>query len=193
MAKIVLDPGHGGAQRIGGSSPNNATGPNGTLEKELTLAVGLMVSGLLANLGHQIRMTRTKDVNLGLAERAKIGEVFTADVFVSIHFNGFHDPNVQGTETLHAPEASESSRRLARLVQKKMVDATGYRDRGVKSQELGVLRPSRHHKLTAACLVEVSFLTDPVEEQRLAKETYQLRIATAIAEAIAEFCSDDSG
>jgi N-acetylmuramoyl-L-alanine amidase len=187
MAKIIIDPGHGGAQKIGGSSPNNATGPQGTLEKEMTLTLGLMVTGLLANLGHQVRMTRTDDRNLGLAERAKFSKEFEADVFVSIHFNGFHDPNVQGTETLHAPVASDNSKRLARLIQKRTVKATGYRDRGVKPQELGVLRPSRHRKNTAACLVEVSFLTNPAEAQRLEDETYQLRIATALADAIAEF------
>ena len=31
MAIIVVDPGHGGSAAVGGSSPNNATGPAGTL------------------------------------------------------------------------------------------------------------------------------------------------------------------
>jgi phosphoserine aminotransferase len=31
---IVIDPGHGGSKTVGGSSPNNATGPTGLLEKE---------------------------------------------------------------------------------------------------------------------------------------------------------------
>ena len=34
---VVLDPGHGGTSAAGASSPNNATGPNGLLEKDLTL------------------------------------------------------------------------------------------------------------------------------------------------------------
>ena len=187
MAKIVIDPGHGGSEPVDGSSPNNATGPTGLLEKDLTLAVGLMVTGLLANVGHEVRMTRTNDSNLGLADRAKVSNDFGADVFVSIHFNGFGDPQVQGTETLHAPDATVESKKLASVVQQRTVAATGHRDRGVKSQQLGVLRPDRHRKTTAACLVEVSFLTNPEEEKRLADEGYQLRIATAIADAIAEF------
>ena len=187
MAKIVIDPGHGGSESLGGSSPNNAIGPAGTLEKDLTLTLGLMVTGLLANLAHQVRMTRSGDSNLGLADRASIAKEFGADVFVSIHLNGFSDPEVQGTETLHAPNASEKSIQLAQIVQRRTLMATGYRDRGVKPQQLGVLRPDRHRQNTSACLVEISFLTDPNEEQRLQSETYQLRIATGIANAIAEF------
>ena len=34
---VVLDPGHGGSRRIGGSSPNNATSASGQLEKTMTL------------------------------------------------------------------------------------------------------------------------------------------------------------
>jgi N-acetylmuramoyl-L-alanine amidase len=36
---IVIDPGHGGTTTVGDSSPNNATGPTGLLEKTLTLQV----------------------------------------------------------------------------------------------------------------------------------------------------------
>ena len=37
MGTIVIDPGHGGDVKVGGSSPNNARGPSGVLEKALTL------------------------------------------------------------------------------------------------------------------------------------------------------------
>jgi N-acetylmuramoyl-L-alanine amidase len=39
MAVVVIDAGHGGASKVGGSSANNATSPSGLLEKQLTLAV----------------------------------------------------------------------------------------------------------------------------------------------------------
>ncbi len=187
MAKIVLDPGHGGTTTVGGSSPNNATGPQGTLEKDMTLTLAIQVTGLLANLGHNVRLTRTADTNLGLADRADIAKKFGADVFVSIHLNGFHDATVQGTETLVAPTASDESKRLAKSIQQQVVKTTRYRDRGVKPQQLGVLVPSRHLPTTAACLVEVSFLTNPEEETRLEDESYQVRIATAITDGIVGF------
>ncbi len=146
-----------------------------------------MAAGLLSNLGHEVRLTRAGDVNIGLAERAQVAHDFRAHVFLSIHLNGWHDPKVQGTETLHAPDASEISKALAAAVQKRVVAATGYRDRGVKPQELGVLKPERHLPETAACLSEASFMTDPEEEKRLQQEPYQVKLATALADGVADY------
>lgn len=52
MSVIVIDPGHGGSVAVGGSSPNNATGPNGTMEKDLTLFLGLDLTTNLRDAGH---------------------------------------------------------------------------------------------------------------------------------------------
>lgn len=184
---VVIDPGHGGSERIGDSSPNNATGPKGTKEKDLTLEISKGVARALEAKGYTVHMTRTEDVNVGLADRAKLAHDKMADAFVAIHMNGWHVPTVQGTETLHAPNASEASKKLAQSVQRRLVAATGYRDRGVKPQELGVLRPERHLPGTAACLAEVSFLTDPAEEERLKDVDYKEKIAAAIAEGIVDY------
>ena len=69
MATIVLDPGHGGTTKIGGSSPNNATGPTGLLEKTVTLEVGLAAEKALAGSGVTVVMTRETDRNLGIDAR----------------------------------------------------------------------------------------------------------------------------
>ena len=42
---VVIDAGHGGAERAGGSSPNNATGPNGLREKDKTYGLETMCVG----------------------------------------------------------------------------------------------------------------------------------------------------
>ena len=133
MANITLDPGHGGTSEVGGSSPNNAVGPNGTLEKDLVLDIGLKLRVRLRDSGHDVTMTRSTDVNLGLADRAEVAKDNDADVFVSIHFNGWHDPAVQGTETYVYPDSDAKNTRLASAVQTKVLACTGYRDRGVKS------------------------------------------------------------
>src|ERR1044071_419614 len=101
MARIVIDPGHGGSQTIpNDSSWNNAVGPNGTLEKTLTLDVGLLVHQLLKTAGHDVHLTRASDVHLSLSKRAKVAKDISANAFVSIHFNGSTGHNAQGTETL---------------------------------------------------------------------------------------------
>lgn len=85
MARIVLDPGHGGDRTIpGDSSWNNAVEPAGTLEKHLALAMGVRCGDLLQAAGHDVRLTRTADVNLRLRERAAAAKSFRVDAFVSI-------------------------------------------------------------------------------------------------------------
>lgn len=184
---ITLDPGHGGEQKVEKSSANRAVGPGGTLEKELTLSLGLAVQAVLKERGHSIHMTRESDENFGLKKRANKSRDKGSDVFVSIHFNGCDTPDVQGTETYYHIGAATASRRLAACVQKAVRYVTGLRDRGVKRANMTVLQPSEHAPCTACCLVEVSFLTDPREEGRLKSQTYIFALAAGLADGIEEY------
>jgi len=49
MSIIVIDPGHGGDAKVGGSSPNNARGPSGLLETDLHCA-GLWASHTISQV-----------------------------------------------------------------------------------------------------------------------------------------------
>jgi len=187
MATIVIDPGHGGTQRVDNSSANNATGPAGTLEKNLTLQLGLLLRDKMAAGSHTVVLTRSQDVNLSLQDRADEARTRNARAFVSLHFNGFNDPEVQGTETWLHSNHNAASQQLASRVQSGLRRATGLRDRGVKRGGLGVLSPSFHVSVTAACLAEISFLTDPAEEARLQTQAYLDRIAEYLALALVGF------
>lgn len=161
MARIVIDPGHGGSESIGHSSANNAVGPAGTLEKTVNLAVAELTQAALA-AGHDVRMTRTADVNLSLVDRARVARDMAADAFVSIHFNASDEHTAQGTETLlHSIHYTQNSVRLASCLQNAVVAALGYRDRRTKRKELGVVNGSNHHPATAAVLIESSFMDTP--------------------------------
>lgn len=190
MSTIVIDPGHGGTAPVGGSSANNATGPDGTLERDLTLDISGRVRDALAD--HQVILTRSTDVNLSLADRAKVACDAAAAVFVSIHFNGFSDPAVQGTETWVHTNGTDEDQLLAESVLQRLVTATGRRDRGVRRKDLGVLDPNRHDPVTAACLAELSFLTDPEEERRIADAAYRNRLADAVARGISDYVARQS-
>ncbi|MFM7335425.1 MAG: N-acetylmuramoyl-L-alanine amidase [Tabrizicola sp.] len=198
MARIVIDPGHGGAATIPGDSTwNNAVGPGGTLEKTLTLDVGLRVLQQLKDKGHRVEATRTTDVNLRLRDRAAVAKRLKADVFVSIHFNGSTGHNAQGTETLVELNHTSQSARLSLCLQDALLQVTGHQDRNstfnpttrIKPQALGVLRLARHHPETAACLAEVSFLDRAEEEARLQSPAYRSAIATGIVAGIETYLS----
>lgn len=187
MSIIVIDPGHGGSTAVGGSSPNNATGTNGTQEKNLTLDIAVRVAEILNHDQHDVTLTRTTDVNLGLQNRAGVAHQRNANVFVSIHFNGWDTPDVQGTEVLVHTAAMRDSRILGSTLLHRLVAVTNYRNRGLKSDQLGVLNPAYHQVSTAGCLVEVSFITDPNDEARLRDANYRLQVAGAIVNGIHDY------
>lgn len=105
LGTIVLDPGHGGTTIIGGSKPNNATSFSGVKEKKLTLDFCLILRDSLQKLAQQknkqikVVLTRTEDVNIGIAQRSKFAATHKADLFLALHFNGNDNPAVRGVET----------------------------------------------------------------------------------------------
>jgi N-acetylmuramoyl-L-alanine amidase len=194
MGFVTIDPGHGGSTKVGGSSPNNAVGPSGTKEKDLTLSLGLDLTTVLRTAGHTVFLTRDRDVNLGLRDRATVANTNSAQVFVSIHFNGDANPATQGSETWTHSICTGDSTLLAQSIQQRIILATGYSNRGVKAKELGVLSLNWQSVGTACCLVEVSFLTDPNEEQRLTNDSsYRSSLISALASGISDYLANASG
>lgn len=192
-AVIVLDPGHGGTpppNKIDGSSWNNAVGPDGTLEKSLTIDVARRARAVLQSRGHTVKLTRDDDRNLGLTARATVAKNINAAVFVSIHFNASETHTAQGTETFVHTNHSDASRKLCLAVQAKMVAALGLKDRnaihpgGIKKAGFGVLSRSEHAAATACVLLEVSFLDRADEEEKLKTDAYRDKIAAALADGI---------
>jgi len=108
---VVIDPGHGG-EEVG------AKGPAGTLEKDVTLAIARKLRSALANsLGLQAFLTRDRDEEIALDERAAVANNYKADLFVSIHANASRSLGAKGSEvyflTYHASD--EEGRRMAAL------------------------------------------------------------------------------
>jgi len=182
---VVLDPGHGGSAKVGGSSSNNASGPNGLLEKDVALDVARRVGVLLGDRATVV-LTRSGDENRSLVDRARIARDADADVFLSIHFNGWTTPDVDGTEAWVAKSSNGGSHELAHAVLGRVTAVTRAPDRGVREADLGVLLPARQGAHTAASLLEVAFLTNPQEAERLARDDYRQSLAQAIADGIVE-------
>ena len=107
LKPIVLDPGHGGTAKVGGSSPNNAKSVSGVLEKTLALDFCKLLKGEIekrAAAAHEsvkVVLTRTTDVNVGIADRAKVAKDNGAKLFLSLHFNGSDKPQASGVETYY--------------------------------------------------------------------------------------------
>ncbi|NLA90300.1 MAG: N-acetylmuramoyl-L-alanine amidase [Synergistaceae bacterium] len=76
---VVVDAGHGGK--------DPGTVANGLKEKDINLAVALLLAQNLKKQGFDARLTRDKDVYLTLQQRTELANKWNADVFVSIHAN----------------------------------------------------------------------------------------------------------
>ncbi|MEO7136597.1 MAG: N-acetylmuramoyl-L-alanine amidase [Gemmatimonadales bacterium] len=112
---ITIDPGHGGVD------PGNpgVFFPRGTREKDVTLAVGLLLRDELKRHGIAPQMTRTSDTLIALGDRGSFCTE-ACDLFVSIHVNslarrrGYTD--IRGFETYFLAEAkTEDAARVARM------------------------------------------------------------------------------
>jgi N-acetylmuramoyl-L-alanine amidase len=106
---IVIDPGHGGLEY-------GAKGKFGTLEKDITLAISLRLKGLIEkNLAFHVELTRDRDMDVSLENRAAIANNHRAELFISVHANSSYRPNASGSETffLSLNATDEESRRLA--------------------------------------------------------------------------------
>ncbi|MCE5254966.1 MAG: N-acetylmuramoyl-L-alanine amidase, partial [Actinomycetia bacterium] len=128
---ICIDPGHGG-------SDSGAVGVSGTKEKDVNLAISLLVAANLRRAGLRVMMTRETDVAVDLHERAAMANAAGAGIFVSVHNNASGDggdgPN--GTETFYpgTPETyCPEGRLLAEAIQRNLVEALGSADRGART------------------------------------------------------------
>ena len=105
---IVVDPGHGGHD-------SGAVG-NGYREKDLALQVGLKLGKELGK-DYNVIMTRTTDIFKTLQERPEIGNVRSADLFVSVHLNSGGNSSASGTEVYYyaKKDADNYSRDVAKF------------------------------------------------------------------------------
>ncbi|MBS0010938.1 MAG: N-acetylmuramoyl-L-alanine amidase [Bacteroidales bacterium] len=90
---VVIDAGHGG--RDPGAEGRRSK------EKDITLAIALKTGKYIEELIEDVKIiyTRTEDEFVELYKRAEIANKAQADLFISIHCNGFRDARINGSET----------------------------------------------------------------------------------------------
>ena len=92
VKKIAIDPGHGGKDY-------GKVGSNGTLEKDVNLLLAREIAAVLTEeLGLEVVLTREDDRLLSLTGRAEIANEYGADLFLSIHCNGWFTEDISGFE-----------------------------------------------------------------------------------------------
>ncbi len=170
---IVLDPGHGGID--GGA----VSAGEEILEKDIVLIISSYLAENLREKGYNVYNLREEDVFLGLKERTDIANLLGADSIISIHINSFTDTSVNGTLTMY-----KTSLDLAKSIQNNLVAEIGSTNMGiVEMLDRAILNGAEMESV----IVEMGFLTNPLEADKLKSDDYQVKVANGIAKGIAEF------
>ena len=193
---VVIDPGHGG-------SDPGIVSEDGLSEKELTLAIALRLRDRLLNEDDDLTviLTREDDHFLSNEERTGVANAADADLFVSLHGNGWFHGGVRGFSvgtfggsSAHPP--SEFARwgepdpavqgetgMFAELLLEELGVAVPLPNRGVHAAAYAVLAGAT----MPAVLVECGFLTNRDDARELADAEFQETIASALTQGVMQF------
>ncbi len=182
---VYLDPGHGG------EDPGAVfTDEDGKIWKEsdINLGVALKVRDILKENNVKVLMSRDTDKTVELVDRPNDANNRQATLFVSVHTNSFFTDTAYGIETwgtlqYSATYAGVTDKDLAENIQKAVIKETGGFNRGVKdSTTLAVLR----HSIMPSVLIEVGFISNTEEREKMFDENYREKLAEGIADGILE-------
>ncbi|WP_050183339.1 N-acetylmuramoyl-L-alanine amidase [Domibacillus robiginosus] len=175
---IILDPGHGG-------SDPGAVG-FGLHEADVVLKTGLKVNSLLKDTPFNVKMTRSTDTFITLANRAAFAKRNNGDIFVSIHANAA-SPSASGTETFYSAAANSQnasdSKLLATKIQSRMIAAWDLKNRGVKTAGYYVLK----NNTVPAALLELGFITNKGDNDKLKSDYWLNVMSKAIYNGILDY------
>ncbi len=199
IRKIAINAGHGG------KDPGNIEGSR--QEKIYTLSLAKRLAERLRAAGLTVTLIRDEDTFVPLETRAVKANKSGADLYISLHFNGFDGPGhagVQGLETYCLTPAGASSSNdahrhggswsagnafdrenitLAQQIHTSLLDQTSLPDRGV--------RRARFKELTLlkmpGVLVEAGYMTHPSDTPYIYTEKFRDQIASAIAEGVLRY------
>ena len=120
---VVIDAGHGGDKpgAVGRKSQ----------EKNLTLQMALKLGKLIEDNYSDVKIiyTRTTDVDITLAERARMANKAKADLFISIHCNSWNNSTPTGVETyVMGLSQSKANMEVAKKENADILLEKGYKD-----------------------------------------------------------------
>lgn len=177
--KIILDPGHGGTD-------SGTSGPTGLNEKDVTLTMAKLVREQLIAKGATVYLTRAEDKSVSLVERVAMIDKLGAAIAISIHYNSLPDDgDTQHVQGMGAFWYNAQAHSLAVFMQNYIVDKLKRPKYGVFWDNLALTRPTS----TPSVLLELGFMSNPVEFEWVVNSQEQKKLAIAIADGITQWFS----
>ncbi len=179
--RIVVDPGHG--------PETSAVGPLGTTERDVNLAIGFALEGLLTSEGAEVYLTRRNVDGPALGERPWVAQEAKGDLFVSIHNNALPvtaDPAEAPRGFMHFyyhPQSRRLAEAVTRAYRNRHPDLP---DEGLRWGDLAVCRGT----FMPAILTESAYVILPEQEDKLRNPVYQKRLAGTLLEGMRDYLKE---
>jgi len=203
---IVIDPGHGGHDK-------GTAGADGSYEKQVTLKLARMIKTRLKNK-LKVELTRSDDYQIDLPNRTAKANHLKAELFISIHTGGSYLHKTDGINLLYYKDISSSlsnnndnsnkeipddiiitswnniqinhitkSKSFAGILKSSISDGINLSEINILEAPLAILSGADMPSL----ILEVGYLTNPVEEKKLNDQAYLSNIANGIIKGIEKF------
>lgn len=191
---ILLDPGHGG--------PDGGAGDEEALEKDIALSVSLKLRDYLQEQGALVLMTREEDRDLApegtkgysrrkvedLKKRLELINDSSAEFYVSIHLNSIPSPRWSGAQTFYSNHLIENGK-AAKFIQDEL--RRNLENTTRKAKPINNVFIVENAKKPGA-LVEIGFLSNSEEKNRLKTDDYQEKVSASIYNGVLRYFTNEA-
>ncbi|MDQ1912363.1 N-acetylmuramoyl-L-alanine amidase [Paenibacillus sp. GD4] len=188
---VMIDVGHGGV--------DSGTHLGTIYEKDINLAIALKVYEELKARGYRVMMNRDGDYALStenqwlrissrhikdLAQRTHLANEIHPKLLISIHVNTAGSTRKSGPLLLH--QKTEESKRLAKELQQALNQLYGAQETPKYGKTYYLLK----HSKCPSVIVEVGYLSNPSDRQRMLKPAGQKDIAERISDGVQRYLEE---
>ena len=170
--RIVIDPGHGGAER--------GVTVAGVTEADLMWDLARRLEGRMAATGMEALLTRREDTCPTDAERAAFANAANAAVVLSLHVDANRSMHAEGLATFHFGNGSGITstvgEALAGYIHRELTSRTAMLDLGTQARTWELLRLTRMPTVR----VEIGYLTNMGDRRRLLDPAFRDIVAEGI-------------
>jgi N-acetylmuramoyl-L-alanine amidase len=171
---IAIDAGHGGSNA-------GATGLTSKVqEKDYTLKIAKQLEKYLKKKKFNVYMTRTEDVDVGMIDRTLMLREQQPDIMFSIHLNSSGNQTVKGVSTYYR---HIGFRPLTQYVLDRMMELGLNNFGNIGGFNFSLSGPTEYPN----CLVEVAFLSNPEDEQKILDEKFHKEVAKKIYKGLKDY------
>jgi N-acetylmuramoyl-L-alanine amidase len=171
---VAIDAGHGG-------SNSGATGITSKVnEKEYTLKIAQQVEKYLKRKGVKVFMTREEDKDVSMIDRTLMLRQQDPNILISIHLNSAGNENVKGVSTYYR---YIGFRPLSEKILNRMLQLELNNHGNVGAFNFSLSGPTEYPN----CLVEVAFLSNKDDEQKILDPAFHKAVAKKIYKGIKDW------